>query len=232
MDPTELPEKAFRTYREILKRYKVSFTPLAVRDHQLEILQVTDLEPLLAGKDPFRDVENFPFWVKLWESSLALADLMVSLPPRPGQTLLELGAGMAAPGLAAAAAGYEVTLSDYEQYILNFQKVSAAASRVEDRVRHILLDWLEPPRDLPQFDTIVGAEILFRESFFAPLLAIFRAHLKPGGVIYLSHDVRRKSLPKFLIAAEEHFEVAVSKRTLRSDGREITVIVNRLTPRA
>jgi 2-polyprenyl-3-methyl-5-hydroxy-6-metoxy-1,4-benzoquinol methylase len=124
-----------------------------------------------------------------------------------------------------------VTLSDYEQYILNFQKVNAAASRVEDRVSHVLLDWLKPPQDLPQYDTIIGAEILFRETFFEPLIAIFRAHLKPGGTIYLAHDVRRKSLPKFLIAAEKHFVVAVSKRTLRTEDKELTIIVNRLTRR-
>lgn len=231
MDPTSLPEKQFKLYREILKRYKVSFSPLTVRDHHLEILQVDDLEPLLAGKDPFKDVENFPFWVKLWEASLALADLMASLPPQPDQTLLELGAGMGAPGLAAAAAGYEVTLSDYEQYILNFQKVSAAASRVNDRVHHTLIDWLKPPQDLPQYDVIIGAEILFRETFFEPLIAIFRQYLKPGGVIYLAHDVRRKSLPKFLIQAEKDFVVAVSKRTLHTEDKELTIIVNRLTPR-
>ncbi len=231
MNPTELPEKQFKLYREILKRYQVSFTPVTVRGHHLEILQVDDIEPLLAGKDPFKDVESFPFWVKLWEASLALADLMASLPPKPGQTLLELGAGLAAPGLAAAAAGYEVTLSDYEQYILNFQKVNAAASKVEERVHHILLDWLKPPKELPQYDTIIGAEILFRETFFEPLLTIFRQYLKPDGVIYLAHDVRRKSLPKFLIQAEKHFVVAVSKRTLRTEDKELTIIVNRLTPR-
>jgi predicted nicotinamide N-methyase len=232
MNPAELPEKRFKLYRELLKRYKVSFTPLTVRGHHLEILQVDDLEPLLAGKDPFKDVERFPFWVRLWEASLALADLMASLPPKPGQTLLELGAGLAAPGLAAAAAGYQVTLSDYEQYILNFQKVNAAANKVEDRVRHVLLDWLKPPADLPQYDTIIGAEILFRENFFEPLITIFRQHLKPGGLIYLAHDVRRKSLPKFLIAAEKYFEVAVSKRTLRTEDKELTIIVNRLTSRS
>ena len=231
MNPTELPEKQFKIYREILKRYKVSFTPLTIRDHHLEILQVDDLEPLLAGKDPFKDVESFPFWVKLWEASLVLADLMASLAPRPGQTLLELGAGLGAPGLAAAAAGYQVTLSDYEQHILNFQKVNAGASQVADRVQHVLIDWLKPPRDLASFDTIIGAEILFREPFFEPLLTIFRQYLKPGGVIYLAHDVRRKSLPKFLIQAEKHFEVAVSTRTLRTEDKELIIIVNRLTPR-
>lgn len=231
MNPAELPEKQFQTYREILKRYKVSFTPLTVRTHHLEILQVDDLEPLLAGKDPFKDVESFPFWVKIWEASLVLADLMASMPPRPGQTLLELGAGLGVPGLAAAAAGYQVTLSDYEQYILNFQKVNAAASKVEQQVNHALIDWLSPPDDLPRYDTIIGAEILFRETFFAPLISIFRTYLKPGGTIYLAHDVRRKSLPAFLLQAEKHFEVAVSKRTLRAEDKELTIIVNRLTPR-
>ncbi|HEX9714355.1 MAG TPA: methyltransferase, partial [Desulfurivibrionaceae bacterium] len=197
MDPAQLPEKQYARLREIRKNYKVDFAPLRLRGKEIQLLQVTDLEPLLGGKDPFENVEEFPFWVKLWEAAMVLADLMLTTPPaKEGQTLLELGAGLGAPGLAAALAGYRVTLTDYEPHILDFQRVSAAATGLKG-VECRLLDWLKPPT-LPRFDTLIGAEILFREEFFAPLLNIFRALLADQGVIYLAHDARRKSLPKFL----------------------------------
>ena len=230
MNPENLPEKEDRLLQKIRKKYKVKFDDLKIRDAQLRILRVTDLEALLKGKDPFKNVSEFPFWVKLWEASMLLADLLASMKPKPGQTLLELGAGMAAPGLAAAANGYKVTLSDYEPHILDFQKVSAAASGLTD-VDFKIIDWLKPPAMQP-FDTIVGAEILFREDFFEPLLQIFNKLLAPEGTIYLAHDVRRKSMPQFLIKAEKAYEIAVSERKIKKPDEEITIILTRLTPRA
>lgn len=231
MDASTLPEKDYQRLREIRKKYKVDFDPLSLRGKEIQLLQVTDLEPLLAGKDPFKDVSEFPFWVRLWEAAMILSDLMLTTPPkREGATLLELGAGLGAPGLAAALNGYQVTLSDYEPHILEFQRVSAAATGLKG-VQFKIIDWLKPP-ELPQFDTIIGAEILFREEFFAPLLNVFRKYLAPGGVIYLAHDILRKSMPQFLLLAEKEYEIAVSRRTLRTDDQETTVIVNRLTRRA
>jgi predicted nicotinamide N-methyase len=231
MDPAQLSEKQYARLREIRKTYTVDFEPLRLRGKEIQLLQVTNLEPLLAGKDPFQDVTDFPFWVKLWEAAMILADLMLTTPPaKEGQTLLELGAGLGAPGLAAALAGYRVTLTDYEPHILDFQRVSAAATGLKG-VECRLLDWLQPPT-LPRFDTIIGAEILFREDFFTPLLNIFRSLLAEQGVIYLAHDARRKSLTKFLQLAEKEYEIATSARKMRNEDQELTIIVNRLTRRS
>lgn len=228
MNTAKLPAKEAKKLSAIRKKYKVAFEKLRIGEHELEILKVTDLEPLLKGKDPFKNVSEFPFWVKLWEASMVLAQLLTSMSPKPGQKLLELGAGLGAPGLAAAACGYNVTLSDYEPHILDFQRISAAASNLTN-VDYKIIDWLNPP-DLQQFDTIVGAEILFREDFFEPLLNIFKKMLAPGGAIYLAHDARRKSLPLFLHKAEKEYKIAVSSRKMTSDDEELTILINRLTP--
>lgn len=225
-----LPEKIAPLYKKIAKRYKVRFETLKLGQQPLKLLQISDIEPLLAGKDPFKDASSFPFWVKLWEASMALASLLASLPSKKGATLLELGAGLAAPGLVAAQQGYQVTLSDYEQIILDFQKVNAAVNGLEDRIKSIMLDWKKPPV-LPAFDTIVGAEILFREEFFAPLLHLFDTLLAEDGTIYLAHDIRRKSLPAFLKIAEKNFEIAVSMRKMQSEDDTLTIVVNRLRRR-
>lgn len=229
MNIENLPDKAAKRLRELRKKYTVAFDTLHLRDRELKILTVTDLEPLLAGKDPFKDVESFPFWVKLWEAAMVLADLLLAAPPAGGRKLLELGAGLGAPGLAAALNGYQVTLSDYEPHILEFQRVSAAANGLKG-IECRIIDWKTPP-DLETFDTIIGAEILFREEFFEPLLQVFRKYLAADGVIYLAHDVRRKSLPQFLLKAEKEYEIAVSTRKMKSADGELTIIVNRLVPR-
>lgn len=226
-----LPDNIAPLYKKIAKRYKVQFETLKLGQEPLKLLQITDLEPLLAGKDPFKDVSDFPFWVKLWESSMVLASLLASLPAKEGTTLLELGAGLAAPGLVAAQQGHQVTLSDYEQIILDFQKVNAAVNGLDDKVKCIMLDWKNPPT-LSPFDTIVGAEILFRDEFFEPLLSLFDKLLTVDGTIYLAHDVRRKSLPAFLKLAEKKFEIAVSMRKMTTEDDTLTIVVNRLKRRS
>jgi 2-polyprenyl-3-methyl-5-hydroxy-6-metoxy-1,4-benzoquinol methylase len=84
---------------------------------------------------------------------------------------------------------------------------------------------------MQRYDIIVGAEILFREEFFEPLLNVMRKALKPEGVIYLAHDVRRKSLHPFLQMAQEEYNIAASKKTLRSLEEDKVVIMNRLVPK-
>lgn len=225
----DLPEPAAKLLRELRKDYQVAFEPFRTRDVEIQLLKVQDLECVLKGRDPFKNVSEFPFWVKLWESAMVLADVAATLPAAAGPRLLELGAGMGAPGLVAATKGFEVTLSDYEQRILNFQKVSAAANGLKVDCRFI--DWTKPPQ-LPPFNTIIGAEILFREDLLAPLLALFDSLLAPGGSIYLSHDIRRKTLYTFLDRAQATYTIKARKIELSCGDDKTVVMLNCLTRKA
>ena len=227
MDIRTLPEQERELYNKIKARYKLTFDRLKVRDKTLRLLKIADIEEILDGKDPFANVSEFPFWVKLWEAAMVLAYVMSSLPEPKGKTVLELGAGLGAPGLAAAAAGFDVTISDYEEIIMDFQRVSAAASGIHN-VTFTHLDWLNPPEIAP-FDILAGAEILFREEFFQPLLNVFKKYLKPDGFIYLAHDASRRSLPLFLEQAQKDFDITLSKQIIKKPNKSITIIVNRLS---
>lgn len=226
MDIRTLPEREREIYNTIRKQYTLTFDRLKLGEETIRILKVADLEEFLAGKDPFENVSEFPFWIRLWDSAMVLAYLLNGLAETKGKRLLELGAGLGAPGLAAAANGFEVTLSDYEDIILDFQRVSVAASGL-DNVECALLDWLDPP-EMERFDVLAGAEILFREEFFEPLLNVFDRYLQPGGVIYLSHDASRKSLPKFLKKAEQYYEIGGKVQKMRKGGKDVNIIINRL----
>lgn len=226
MDIRTLPEEERQIYNSLRSKYKLTFDKLKVQDRSIRLLKVADIEEFLDGKDPFADVAEFPFWVKLWESAMVLSYVLASLPDAKGKTLLELGAGLGAPGITAAASGFSVTLSDYEDIIMDFQKVSVAASGLSN-VRCVHLDWLNPP-EMEAFDVLTAAEVLFREEFFDPLLDVFRRYLKPGGTIYLAHDARRKCLPLFMERAREEYAIAGTKQTINKDGQKITIIINRL----
>jgi len=227
MDIRTLPQPERELYNKIKARYKLTFDRLKVGDHTLRLLKIDDIEELLAGKDPFANVSEFPFWVKLWEAAMVLAYVMSRLPDPQGKSVLELGAGLGAPGLAAAAAGFDVTISDYEAIIMDFQRVSAAASGLHN-ITFTHLDWLNPP-DIAPFDILAGAEILFREEFFEPLLTVFKKYLKPEGFIYLAHDASRRSLPLFLELAKKDFDITLAKQVIKKQDQTVTIIVNRLS---
>lgn len=226
MDIRTLPELERDIYNRLKEKHSLTFDRLKLGEDILRLLKIADLEEFLAGKDPFADVSEFPFWVKLWDSAMILAYTLHGLPQADGKRLLELGAGLGAPGLAAAFNGFDVTISDYEDIILDFQRVSAAASGLTN-VECTMLDWLDPP-EMEQFDVLAGAEILFREEFFQPLINVFNAYLKPGGVIFLAHDANRQSLPKFLKLIESDYEIAGKAQKIRRDDKDVTIIVNRL----
>lgn len=226
MDIRNLPERERQIYNRIRAQYRLTFDRLKVGEKELRLLKVADLAEFLGDKDPFANVSEFPFWIRLWDAAMILAYVLGSQKDVAGKKLLELGAGLGAPGLAAAAAGYGVTISDYEDIIMDFQRVSAAASGLEG-IEFIHLDWLNPPA-LDPFDMVVGAEILFRETFFQPLLTIFKQYLKKDGMIILAHDASRQSLPKFLKLAQDDFEISLKKQTIKRDGKERLIIINRL----
>jgi len=226
MDIRTLPEEERKIYNRLRAKYKLTFDKLKVKDQTIRLLKVADIEEFLDGKDPFADVSEFPFWVKLWEAAMILSYALASLPDPKGKTLLELGAGLGAPGITAAACGFDVTLSDYENIIMDFQKVSVAASGLNN-VKCANIDWLSPP-EMGYFDVLTAAEVLFREEFFDPLLNVFRKYLKPGGTIYLAHDARRKCLPLFMERAKDEYDIAGGKQTIHKDGQDITIIINRL----
>ncbi|WP_339136234.1 MAG: methyltransferase domain-containing protein [Candidatus Electrothrix sp. GW3-4] len=230
MDPQTLPAEAQELYQRIKQQYRVAFEALKLDDElQLHLLKITDIEQMLAGKDPLKNPSEFPFWVRLWEAAVVLSRLMVNVRPAPGATVLELGAGLGAPGLTAAALGCSVTLTDYEEIILDFGRVSAAASKL-DQVQFSLLDWLDPP-EMERYDIVLGAEVLFREEFFQPLLSVLRRAVKPDGVVYLAHDLKRKSVYPFLQLAEKEYVISASKRVLKSLEQDKEILLTRLTPR-
>ena len=226
MDIRTLPDRERSLYNNLKKQYSLHFESLRVGESTIRLLKPSDVEELLNGQDPFSDNCTFPFWAKLWESSIVLAHLLVGLPAGEGKRLLELGAGLGLPGIAASVVGYDAVLTDSDQIILDFQQVSAAANG-NQRIEHKLLDWTAPSQMEP-FDLIAGAEVLANEEIVDPLLDICKNYLVKDGTIYLAHDIKRKCLPLFLRKAEKNFHVGSKKQSIRRDGNIVDILVNRL----
>ena len=92
MDPQTLPAREQELYEKIREQYKVAFEPLNMGEVRLNLLTITDLEPLLDGKDPLKNPSDFPFWVKLWEAAIVLAQFLAGQNHGRGLTPLDSAA--------------------------------------------------------------------------------------------------------------------------------------------
>jgi len=229
MDPNTLPEYERSLLENIKSKYTVAFEPFQIKEYKLHLLKMTDLEQVLDGRDPLKEVSTFPVWIKLWEAAIVLSEFIAGLSGEKEKKVLELGAGLGVPGLTAAAAGFSVTLSDREDLVLDVERINAAASKLKN-VDFLRMDWHDPP-DMERYDMVIGAEVLFHEKFFQPLLNVLRKALKPDGAVYLAHDLKRRSLQPFLQMAEKEYRIAASQRRLKSFEGDTMILLTRLQPR-
>ncbi|MFO7840264.1 MAG: methyltransferase domain-containing protein [Desulfosalsimonadaceae bacterium] len=182
----------------ISAKYELETVPIGIGGKRMQFYRVGNWEPfiekLFAEGGSFTD---FPHWIKIWEASLVLADYLLDAGLDCPQSVLEIGAGMGITGMFLAAFGHEVTLTDNQEDSLALLRLNVEYNGLSGNAQVRFLDWHEPDLE-DRFDIICGAEVIYRESAFAPLTALFRRHLKPGGRIFLAHDRQRNSTEKFI----------------------------------
>ncbi len=221
-----VPEDALPIVKRLMSKYELDFECVKVLGKTFYFLHVADLTPLLTG-DVFKNAPEFPFWVKIWEASLVLAEFIAGMPVEPGRRILEVGAGLAVPGMVASSFGHDVTVTDYENEILDFARASAIINGCSN-LKCEPLDWFEPS-DLGKFDIILASEVLFHKRFFPPLLNVLNEYLAPGGVIYMSHEADRETLLPFFRMCEGQFKIAMQKKHFRRGDQELDILLTRLT---
>ncbi|CAE7235250.1 VCPKMT, partial [Symbiodinium pilosum] len=125
----------------------------------------------------------------LWGAALVLCRFLAS-PARPaggylaGKTVLELGSGTGAAGLAAASLGAAVTLTDLPQVLpLTFSNM-AANSLCSPNTKLALLDWKAvaswPQDALPNYDLILCSDVLYWSDVVPDLAALLGRLLQNG----------------------------------------------------
>ena len=139
----------------------------------------------------------------VWDGSIVLAKyLEARYPSLAGRRVLEVGAGPGVAGLAAAALGAEVTLTDLDYCLPNLRAAVA-------RNAHLLkagaapplvgaLDWLAPQRSalpgLQAVDFVLGADVVWVEELIEPLVRtlawLLAGAATPPPVVLLAHQTR------------------------------------------
>lgn len=221
-----IPEEVVPIFKRLQAKYDLDIEKVDVGGRPYYFLHVADLTPLLTG-DVFGNAPEFPFWVKIWEASVILADHIAKLPPDDDRRILEVGAGMSLPGMVAASQGHSVTVTDYEEEILDFVRVSAAMNRCGSNLECRRLDWFEP-EEMGQFEIILASEVAFHERFFQPLIDVLKNYLAPGGVIFMAHAADRETLFPFFKLCSEDFQIGMQKKRFRRGDKDFDVLLTRL----
>jgi predicted nicotinamide N-methyase len=143
-----------------------------------------------AVRSAFAVDEYMPYWADLWPAARMLAKAIVRepWPAGPKPHALEIGCGLGLPGIAALSVGMHVTFSDYDATALRFAADNARANGFTD-FELLQLDWRRPPADR-QYSLLLASDLIYEMRNVAPLVALIKQLLRPGGTCLLTDQDR------------------------------------------
>ena len=114
----------------------------------------------LIDEDAFGIEEFLPYWAELWPSGVALAAHVGGLDLR-SRRVLELGAGLGLPSLAAAVRGGDVLATDWSEDAVALLAANAARNGLALRAE--VVRWDEPARFGSGWDLVLAADVLYEQ---------------------------------------------------------------------
>lgn len=210
-------------------KYELELMPIAIGEKRLKLygVKINDsfVDNLLQHGE--KGTNSFPFWVKIWEASIVLADHLIQIGIQKDQKILEVGAGMGIAGLFLSAFGYDVTITDYDEDALELLRINAKQNNLNN-VSVVKLDWNDP--DIKgKYDIICGSELVYKEVDIAPVINLIQRYIRPKGVVFLSHDLQRKSMIKFIEMISSSFEIKNIVKRLRGKDELYKIAIHTLT---
>ena len=150
--------------------------------------------------------DYMPYWAYLWPAALQIAEsLLLSQWPK-NTRVLELGCGLGLVGIAALAAGYNVSLTDYDEKAIATARVNAALNGFPD-VDAFVLDWRTPQGF--RYPVIIGCDVTYESRNHAPILDLIDHVLEPDGFCWIA-DGGRNAAPDFIeLARSRGFSVTI-----------------------
>lgn len=210
---------------EFHRCYETVVTPVTINGRSLNLYTPKSIDRFIDSKDA---MAGFPLWAKIWEASTVLAGYFAQHPAHSHETLLEIGCGLGLVGIAAAKAGYRVTMTEIDPHALNFARANALINDCPEIVVE-RLDWNAPGLK-GHYETIVGSETIYKPEDIDSLEALFDRYLDPKGTIVLSAEIRSTDVD-FWRRMEPRYHIQARRETLRSDQGEKHIALFRLKPR-
>jgi len=143
---------------------------IEVAGRRLSLLRPPSADALIDEK-AFDEDEFLPYWAELWPSGLALARAVAALDLR-GARVLELGAGLGLPSLAAALGGADVLATDWAEDAVELLRANAERNGVALRAEVVRWDAPEPLLRGAPWTLMLGADLLYERRNADQLLEL------------------------------------------------------------
>ena len=175
--------------------------------------------------------EYCPYFGCLWPAARVLAEELVTRDLKSAR-VLELGCGLALPGLVAGAMGADVTVTDAHPDVERFLALNQTLNPSIKRLRYLPIDWRSPAH-VGEYSIICGSDILYDKDH-AEGVAAFCARHKAGLKEVIITDPGRPYAKDVIPAMERlGFQTHVTDVSLADGGERIlTVRTMRFVPEA
>ena len=149
----------------------------------------------------------FPFWAKIWPSSLALTSfLQKETQWIRSKHVLEIGAGIGLPSFSISREASTLVISDYST-----EAVALMEKNIEylvlQHAKAIYLDWNHFPSDLTA-DTVLFSDINYEPEQFEALLTLIKQLLNKGATVIIATP-ERISAVAFAVKLEPYVSSSV-----------------------
>lgn len=181
---------------------------VTVAEHTFQLLLPADPDQVFYHleyhPEAASELGDDPYWAQLWPTSLRLAECILktkwTLPARA----IELGCGVGLTGLAALAAGMQVTFSDYNPLAVELAVENARCNGFESS--GLVLDWRDPPRQ--PFDVLLASDVIYDRKLHAPLLGTLESLTTPASIVWVG-DGGRSATEEFVALARQDWNITM-----------------------
>nr|XP_020497832.1 protein N-lysine methyltransferase METTL21A [Labrus bergylta]XP_020497835.1 protein N-lysine methyltransferase METTL21A [Labrus bergylta] len=159
-----------------------------------------------------QDWKNLGVAAVVWDAAVVMCMyLELGKVELKGKEVIELGAGTGLVGIVAALMGAKVTITDREP-ALDFLSANVKANLPPESQESVFvseLSWGEGLERYPAggFDLVLGADIIYLEDTFVPLLHTLEHLCSDTAVVFLACKIRYKRDTNFLSMLKQQFAV-------------------------
>jgi predicted nicotinamide N-methyase len=142
--------------------------------------------------------ELCPYFGVIWPSARGLSEFISSLPDHELQnhSVLEMGCGLALPGMIAAKRGARVLATDFHPQVPRFLERNIRNNHLNN-LSYLRVNWETENPELELFDWVIGSDVLYESRYAETLARAIQKHLKPQGKVVLA-DPGRPYLQAFV----------------------------------
>ena len=153
--------------------------------------QVKHIYASLLKLDP---TTPFPFWAKLWPSSIALLDVLKAHPHLiENKHVLEIAAGIGLPSLMMADITNSIQVSDYEKEAVALLQKNIEHLQLQN-AQALQIDWNNVPENLHP-EVILLSDVNYDPTQFDALINLIVKFIHQGSTVILSTPQRIMASP-------------------------------------